>query len=234
MNSKLFPCLYIDIPLMDYEEALELQRAIADARKEKKLDEDIILFLEHPPVFTLGRNGGRENLIVSEDFLCQKGVKVVQIERGGNITYHGPGQLVVYPILNLNKAGLGIQDYVSGLEKAMADTAAHWGVNASGDPKNRGVWIGTQKLGSIGISISRGISIHGLALNVSTSLEPFTWINPCGFNNIQMTSIELQASGKVEMKDVRQIMKTNLEKFLGRKFKKLELSQIRRILEKSR
>ncbi len=137
---------------MDYEEALDLQRGIVAARKEKRLHDDIILFLEHPPVFTLGRNGGRENLVVSEEFLQQQGVNVVQIERGGNITYHGPGQLVAYPILDLTAARLGVRDFVDGLETVMVRTASQWGVQADGHPKNRGVWIGAQKLGSIGIT----------------------------------------------------------------------------------
>jgi lipoate-protein ligase B len=225
------PCLYIDIALIDYEEALDLQRSIVAAKKEKRIHEDIILFLEHPPVFTLGRNGGRENLVVSEDFLRRRGVNVVQIERGGNITYHGPGQLVAYPILDLNAARLGVRDYVDGLETVMIRTAGQWGAHAAGHPKNRGVWIGTHKLGSIGITLSKGICFHGLALNVNTSLEPFTWINPCGLHNIRMTSMKLQLSEEVPMKDVRRAMKGHMEKFLDRELVQTELSYIRELLK---
>lgn len=216
---------------MDYEEALDLQRGIVAARKEKRLHDDIILFLEHPPVFTLGRNGGRENLVVSEEFLQRQGINVVQIERGGDITYHGPGQLVAYPILDLTATRLGVRDFVDVLETVMVRTASHWGVPADGHPKNRGVWIGVQKLGSIGITLSKGISFHGLALNVNTDLEPFNWINPCGFHNIRMTSMKGQLSREVDMKDVRRVMKGHMEAFLKRELVQTELTSIRELLK---
>ena len=225
------PCLYVDIPLMDYKEALDLQRGIVAAKKEKRFHDDIILFLEHPPVFTLGRNGGRENLVVSEEFLQQQGVNVVQIERGGNITYHGPGQLVAYPILDLTAARLGVRDFVDGLETVMKRTVSQLGVQADGHPKNRGVWIGVQKLGSIGITLSKGISFHGLALNVNTDLEPFNWINPCGFHNIRMTSMKGQLSREIDMKDVRRAMKGHMETFLKRELVQTELTSIREFLK---
>ena len=214
---------------MDYEEALDLQRGIVAAKKEKRLHDDIILFLEHPPVFTLGRNGGRENLVVSEEFLQRRGVNVVQIKRGGNITYHGPGQLVAYPILDLTAARLGVRDFVDGLETVMVSTASQWGVQADGHPKNRGVWIGVQKLGSIGITVSKGISFHGLSLNVNTDLEPFNWINPCGFNNIRMTSMKEQLLREVDMKIVRRVMKGHMERFLERELVQTELTSIREL-----
>ena len=216
---------------MDYEEALDLQRGIVAAKKEKRFHDDIILFLEHPPVFTIGRNGGRENLVVSEDFLQRQGVNVVQIERGGNITYHGPGQLVAYPILDLTAARLGVRDFVDGLEMVMVRTASQWGVQADGHPKNRGVWMGDQKLGSIGITLSKGISFHGLALNVNTNLEPFNWINPCGFHNIRMTSMQEQLSREIDMKDVRRAMKGHMEAFLKRELVQTELTSIRELLK---
>lgn len=226
-----YPCLCVDIPLMDYAEALDLQRGIVAARKAQRFTDDIILFLEHPPVFTLGRNGGRENLAVSTEFLQQQGVSVVQIERGGNITYHGPGQLVAYPILDLTTARLGVRDFVDGLENVMLRTAQQWGVAAAGHPKNRGVWIGRQKLGSIGIAVSKGITFHGLALNVNTDLEPFNWINPCGFHNIQITSIQAQLTREVDMQAVRRAMQSHWETFLKRELVQTELTSIREIIK---
>ena len=203
-------CLCIDLPLTDYREALGLQREITAARKENRLDADVILSLEHPPVFTLGRNGGRENLVVSEDFLHRMKVDMVQIERGGNITYHGPGQLVVYPILNLNAARLGIRDYVGRLELAMIRTAADWGVEAAGHPKNRGVWVDGRKLGSIGVSVTHGTCFHGLAMNIGTDLAPFDWINPCGLHGIRMTSLEKELKREIPMDRVRHALKHHL------------------------
>ncbi len=231
MSLKTTLCLFADLPLTDYEEALELQRWIVTARKEKRFNEDIILIVEHPPVFTLGRNGGRENLVVSESFLSQKGIRVVQIERGGNITYHGPGQLVAYPVLDLKASRLGVEDYVSGLEDIMIRTVKDWGIKASGNPENRGAWVGNNKLGSIGVSISRGISFHGLGLNVNTSLEPFTWINPCGFNNIRMTSMKTELSQEISMEEVRDAMKNHMASFLGRKLVQTDLTGLRKFIQ---
>jgi len=203
-------CLYMDLPLTDYRKVLGLQREITSARKENRLDTDVVLALEHPSVFTLGRNGGRENMVVPEDFLRRMNIDVVQIERGGNITYHGPGQLVVYPILNLKAARMGIRDYVGCLEAAMVRTAAEWGVNATGHPKNRGVWVDNRKLGSIGVSVTHGICFHGLAMNVSTDLAPFDWINPCGLHGIRMTSLKRELGREVSMDAVRRVLKRHL------------------------
>ncbi|QTA78870.1 Lipoyl synthase (lipoate synthase) [Desulfonema limicola] len=230
MNFKDSPCFCLDLPVTDYEQALDLQRDIVEARKENRFNYDLVILLEHPPVFTLGRNGGLENLIVSQDFLDKQGIRLVQIERGGNITYHGPGQLVVYPVLDINAAHLGIRDYVSGLEDVMIKTAAQWGIKAAGDTKNRGVWIGTDKLGSIGVSITRGISFHGLALNVNIDLEPFSWINPCGLHNIGITSMKKELGKEIPIKQVREVMKQHISDFLKQKLVKADLNQIKESL----
>ena len=219
-------CLYLDLPLTGYPEALRLQREITASMIDHRLEDDVILSLEHPPVFTLGRNGGRENLVVAEDFLRRMNISVVQIERGGNITYHGPGQLVAYPILNLSAAGIGIRDYVGRLEEAMVRTAADWGVEAAGHPKNRGVWVGERKLGSIGVSVTRGICFHGLALNVNTDLAPFDWIHPCGFQNIRMTSLGTELGREVPMASVRKALKRHLAAVLNKTFTDADLMML--------
>lgn len=224
-------CLYLDLPLTNYAEAHLLQRMIVAAKVSSRLEEDIILCLEHPPVFTLGRNGGRENLVATEDFLRLKGIEVVQIERGGNITYHGPGQLVAYPILNLSCGGIGVRDYVGRLEEAMVRTAADWGVEAAGHPKNRGVWIGERKLGSIGVCVSRGISFHGLALNVNTDLTPFDWIHPCGFQNIRMTSLSAELGHLIPQDRVRQGLKRHLGDVLNKTFADADLSLLNAMMK---
>lgn len=220
-------CLYLDLPLTGYAEAHRLQREIVAARAGHRLAEDVVLCLEHPPVFTLGRNGGRENLVATEDFLRLRGIGVVQIERGGNITYHGPGQLVAYPILDLGAAGIGIRDYVGRLEEAMVRTAADWGVEAAGHPENRGVWVGDRKLGSIGVCVSRGICFHGLALNVNTDLTPFDWIHPCGFRNIRMTSLGVELGREVPPGGVREGLKRHLAAVLNKTFTDADLSLLR-------
>lgn len=186
-----------------YRAVLDLQHRLVEEFHRGTLEADTVLLLEHEPVFTLGHNGGRENLMVSEEVLKQKGIGVVETERGGNITYHGPGQIIAYPIIRMNAAGLDIPGYVEGLEEAMIRTAADWGVSAARSTLNHGVWVGKKKLGSVGIAIRRGISFHGIALNVNLSLEPFSWINPCGLSGISMTSLKEEGAENVDMAFVR-------------------------------
>jgi lipoyl(octanoyl) transferase len=206
---------WVDLPETAYHKALELQLAIVSAKTAGRLDADVILCLEHPRVFTLGRRGGRENLCVSDAFLTQKGVAVVATDRGGNITYHGPGQLVAYPIIHLSRGRLKVVEFVGGLEAAMIRTAAHWHIRAGTDPANRGVWLDGDKLGSIGITVRRGVSFHGLALNVNTDMEPFGWINPCGLNAVRMTSFERYLGHAVSMDEARQVMAREMGEVLG-------------------
>jgi len=194
MNSSI--CDVFDLNSIEYCEALEFQKKIVSAKIEKKIEQDIILLLEHPAVFTLGKNGGRKNLKVSEAFLESKEISIVQTKRGGNITFHGLGQLVVYPIFDIAKAEIGVTDFVNYLEEVMIQTTLDFGVETSRNAKNRGVWVGNSKIGSIGLSIKKGISFHGLALNISLDLEPFSWINPCGMDNVSMTSMEQELKKK--------------------------------------
>lgn len=207
--------LCIELPVTEYREAWQLQSNLVAARKDKIVNDNIVLLLEHPPVFTIGRRGGLNNLSVSADFLEKAGIPVVQVERGGNITFHGPGQLVVYPIIDLQVAKLGVVDYVEKLEEVMIRAAADWGIKADRNPINRGVWVGNNKLGSIGIAIRRGICFHGMAFNVNISLKPFGWINPCGLDNMGITSMEREISRKVSMNQVRENIKLHLKSVFG-------------------
>jgi len=202
--------LWIEAGRVEYGAALELQHHIVRPKVEKQRDEDVVLVLEHPPVYTLGRRGGRENIRVSGAFLAERGIRIFHAERGGNITYHGPGQLVIYPIMNLEARAMGVADYVAGLETVMVRIAARWGIVAAGNARNRGAWVEDRKLGSIGVTVRRGICFHGLALNVNPSLEPFTWIRPCGLKDVAMTSIETELGQPVKMADA---VKTAREAF---------------------
>ena len=186
----------MDLGLLDYQKALDLQQQYVKQKKNQTLKTDVVLMLEHPAVFTLGKRGGRENLVVSEAFLQEQGVPVVQTGRGGNITFHGPGQLVVYPIMDLDRAKIGVADFVHLLEEIMIKMAWDAGVTAHRSAANHGIWVEKQKLGSIGLSITRGISFHGLALNANLDLTPFTWMNPCGLSGVSMTSLENELQQK--------------------------------------
>ena len=206
---------WINLGKIDYDEAWKLQSAIVDARNNAILRENIILVLEHPAVFTLGRRGGAENLLVSETFLEQSGIAVTQVERGGNITYHGPGQAVVYPIVDLEAARISVVDFVNALEEIMLQTVADLGVNAERNAVNHGIWVGNQKLGSIGIALRKGVSFHGLALNVNLDLTPFSWIQPCGLKGIQMTSVKQELSRQVSMSDVQALIRKKFQSAFG-------------------
>jgi lipoyl(octanoyl) transferase len=144
---------------------------------------DEIWFLEHPPVFTLGMNASRAHLLAPGD------IPVVQIDRGGQVTYHGPGQLVVYPLLDLNRLGFGVRDFVSALERAVTDLAAEFGIEAECRRNAPGVYVGQAKLASVGVRVRRTGSYHGLAVNVAMDLEPFSRINPCGYAGLEMTQL---------------------------------------------
>jgi len=210
--------LSVDFERIDYRRAWQLQGNLIMARKERILQNDLVLFLEHPAVFTLGRRGGRECLLVSEEFLQNAGVQVIQVERGGNITFHGPGQLVVYPIVDLQTAGIKVVDFVGSLEEVMLRTAENWGIAADRNPVNRGIWVGPRKMGSIGIAVRRGISFHGLALNIHTDLTPFTWIQPCGLADVGMTTMQQQTTQKISMPQVRAVLRKQIETVFGIKF----------------
>jgi lipoate-protein ligase B len=228
-NQKTW--LSIDFDRIDYREAWELQGKLIMARKERILQNDIVLFLEHPPVFTLGRRGGRECMLVSEEFLEKAGVQVIQVERGGNITFHGPGQLVVYLIVDLQTARIKVVDFVSGLEEVMLRTAENWGIAAERNPANRGIWVGPHKMGSIGIAVRRGISFHGLALNVHTDLTPFSWIQPCGLQDVGMTTMQQETAHKFSMQKVRAVLKKQFETVFGIKLLNKERADLGPILE---
>jgi lipoate-protein ligase B len=202
---------FVDLGVIPYPDAWDLQLRLVTARSQGRMPADVLLVLEHPPVFTLGRRGGRENLLVSEAWLDQSGIAVVQIERGGNITYHGPGQLVVYPIVHLPSGGLGVVDLVDRLEEVMIRTCAGWGVPTGRNPLNRGAWVGMKKIGSIGIAVRRGVSFHGLALNVNLDLKPFGWIQPCGLEGVGVTSIQAEAGQSVDIADAKRALLAHIE-----------------------
>jgi len=215
--------------LTPYKYAHELQVALVQARREI-LDKDIFICLEHPPVFTLGRRGGLGSLKVPEDFLKSQGIDIVHVERGGDITYHGPGQIVLYPILDLRFSGLSIVDYVTALEEVMIRTAADWSISAERNPLNRGVWVGRRKLGSVGIAVRRSVTFHGLALNANTVLEHFGWIDPCGLQGISVASMAQLHGKPIDMHEVRRSLLGHVEEVFGAALVQIGLEEVRKML----
>jgi len=224
--------LCIELPATEYREAWSLQSDLVAARKDKSIDTDVVLLLEPPPVFTIGNNGGLNNLTVSKKSLEKAGIPLIRVERGGDITFHGPGQLVMYPIIDLRTARLSVPDHIEKLEEIMIRTAQDWGIRAKKNSENRGIWVGKNKLGSVGIAIRRGISFHGMALNVNLSLGPFVWINPCGLQEIMMTSMEQELSHRVAMNQVREAVKRHLEAVFGVELVMTSLSKLQYLQEK--
>lgn len=215
-----------NLGLMEYQVAYDLQTRLVDERRTLESGNDIFLIVEHPSVYTLGRRGGREFLMVSEEFLAEKEIAIVPIERGGVITYHGPGQLVIYPIVHLKQAKMSVAEYVSKLEELMIRLAADVGVIAGRDERNHGVWVGNNKMGSIGIAIRHGVSFHGLALNVNLSLDPFGWINPCGLTGVQMTSLSVAAGEEITMERVLKNLIKHLEDVFPYAFTEISRDQL--------
>lgn len=167
--------------LVEYEPTWHAMQRFTEERDANTLDE--IWFLEHPPVFTLGLNGRREHVLAPGD------IPVVHVDRGGQVTYHGPGQLVVYPLIDLRRSALGVRELVVRLENSVVELCARYGVEAVGRRDAPGVYVQGRKLASIGLRVRRGCSYHGLALNVMNDLEPFTRINPCGFEGLQTVKL---------------------------------------------
>lgn len=170
-----------NLGLQEYEPLWHAMQRFTDTRGPETTDE--IWFTEHPPVFTLGLNANPDHLLATGD------IPVVQIDRGGQVTYHGPGMLMIYPLIDLKRAGLGVRDLVTALERSVVDLAAGYGIDAAAHPEAPGVYVRNTKFASVGLRIRRGASYHGMALNVAVDLEPFLRINPCGYAGLEMTDL---------------------------------------------
>ena len=212
---------------VDFEESFKIQKQIQNEIIDIKLNNrknnlnlstpNYLLFMEHNHVYTLGNSGDDKNLLFNEKELDKKGIKFIKTNRGGDITYHGPGQLVCYPIFDLENFYTDIHRYLRDLEKIIVGTLDHFGIVAFGNPNQTGVWLdigskNERKICAMGIKVSRWVTMHGLALNVNTDLSYFEGIIPCGINNKGVTSINNELSQKVDLKKVREIMIKNFEK----------------------
>ena len=224
----------MELPVTDYMQALRLQQNLVSARASRELNRDIVLILQHFPVFTLGSQGGAQHLHVSEKFLNARGISLVKTNRGGSITYHGPGQLVAYPIVDLALNGWQVADFVHALETVMISTACQWGLPARRDALGRGVWVQDKKIGSVGLRVRRKVSFHGLALNVDPDLEPFGWIAPCGLSGVQMTSIARQTRGPVSMNAVIRTAKAHFSSVFGVRMEQIRASFLNKYLKETR
>ncbi|MCB2225355.1 MAG: lipoyl(octanoyl) transferase LipB [Desulfarculaceae bacterium] len=185
------PIHRLDWGLTPYLEALERMRARHQERAAGKVP-DALICVEHPPVFTLGRHAELGHVLMPPEKLAEMGFGLHEVERGGQVTYHGPGQAVVYMVISLRERGLGARNLVEAITRAVCNTAAEFGVEAAGDPERPGAWVQGRKLAAIGLAIQKGVTLHGLAMNVSTDLSHFNHIRPCGLD-APVTSLEREA-----------------------------------------
>lgn len=220
---------YIDLGLKDYKETWDYQEnlfeKVVEAKKENKETPGIeipgyLILCEHPHVYTLGKSGDANNLLIMPEFLKSIQATYYKINRGGDITYHGPGQLVGYPIIDLESFKLGVKDYVHLLEEIIIKTLSNYGIEATRFEGATGVWLETgtpraRKICAIGVRISRYVSMHGYALNVNTDLKYFSYINPCGFQDKGVTSMQKELGKELDMKEVKAEFNHQFEKALG-------------------
>ena len=190
--------LVVHCGLVSYEEARELQRQL-EARRQRGEVPDVLLLLEHPPVYTRGRRSQPQELPMGAEWYEAQGIEVRDTDRGGLVTYHGPGQLVAYPIVHLGAYGDDVLMYVRGLERTMIESLAEHGVSARTIEGLTGVWVGQRKIGSIGLHVSRGVTTHGLAVNVNNDLQPFEWVVPCGIEGVAMTSLSRELGAEQDL-----------------------------------
>jgi lipoyl(octanoyl) transferase len=227
-------CLIVDLGLLGYAEAYALQKRVVAARKDGAI-EDVLLLCEHPHVITLGRSGKRENLLVSEHVLRQKGVEFHATDRGGDITYHGPGQIVGYPILNLGALRRDVVWYVRMLEEVMIRATAEFGITAERVAGKTGIWVRAgnteEKLAAIGVHISRWVTSHGLAYNVLTDLRYFDLIVPCGIAHRKATSLEKLLGHSLDSKEVQGRLAKHFGEVFGREMKEAAREELLEKLE---
>lgn len=215
---------YEDTGLIDYQKCWNYQEELleqiqADKKAHKgSTSTNHFLLVEHPHVYTLGKSGDEHNLLIQDDFLKKIGATFCKIDRGGDITYHGPGQLVGYPIIDLEYYQIGIRQYIEKMEDAIIATVAHYGITGGRKEGATGVWLDanipakSRKICAIGVRVSRFVTMHGFALNVNTDLRYFNYINPCGFTSYGATSIERELSRKVDMQEVKEQIRENFNK----------------------
>ena len=191
----------LNLGLMDYGKAWDLQHDLWSRRVQGELP-DLLLLLEHPHVITLGRRGNRSHLIVSPEVLEAMKIPIFHVERGGDITYHGPGQMMVYPILDLKDYGYRLIRYIDQLEEVILHVLKDFGIDGRRDPSNRGVWVNSDKIASIGVAIKRWVSFHGFSLNYETDLKYFDLINPCGLEGKKVTSMAKILGKKISREEL--------------------------------
>ena len=216
-------CDLRNLHLVTYENGMRLQQKFVELRQAEQVDDQLLL-LEHPPVITLGRGGDARNLLAQPTILQSQRVRFYETTRGGDITYHGPGQLVGYPILHLGEGRRDVRKYVTALEEVLIRTVAEYGITAARVDGRRGIWVGNEKIAAVGVRIARWVTSHGFALNVNTNLDHFRLITPCGIQGSGVTSISRLIGREVPLDDVRAIVAAKFAEIFEREMRPREES----------
>lgn len=211
-------CRAYNLGLVEYQKALELQNRLVAERIAGEIP-DTILFLQHPPVITIGRTGSEENILVPKDLLTAEGISVYHTDRGGDVTVHCPGQMVVYLILDLKPRETGLHQFVRSLEEIAIQTLQSYSITSQRDSRYPGVWAGQEKICALGVRVSRWVTKHGLALNVNNGLKYFSYINPCGIRDRKVTSISRILHSPVPMEEVASIVLEQCSRVFGTEIK---------------
>ena len=215
----------LDLGLVDYKKAWDLQHDLWSRRVKGEVP-DLLLFLEHPHVITLGRRGNRSHLIASPEVLEEMAIPIYHVERGGDVTYHGPGQLVVYPILDLKEYGYRLIRYIDQLEEVILRTLKDFGMEGKRDSLNRGVWVEGEKIASVGVTIKRWVSFHGLALNYETDLKYFDLIHPCGLEGKKMTSMKKVLGKKISRESLSERISFHFKGIFEKEWQEKDLKDL--------
>jgi len=208
----------------NYHEVHRLQKRLQAQRRDGGGD-DSLLITEHRPVITLGRSHTEPSLRVAPGVVTNYGMEIVQTERGGDITYHGPGQLVAYGIIDLKGWQCAVLDYVNGLEEAAIGVLADWGIRGERNDRGRGVWVGDRKIASVGLNVRRWVTMHGIALNADPDLSHFDLINPCGMPDVEATSISNEIGKQIPMPDVIESFLFHFARIFDCRMEKIDLSE---------
>jgi lipoate-protein ligase B len=221
MSGEKKKCLIWEIERISYEDAFELQRRLVTARLKNQI-EDTFILLEHDPVFTANREETFQNILAPSETLAQEGIEVCRTDRGGDVTYHGPGQIVGYSIMDLKEQGRDLHQYIRNMEQVLIDTLAEYGINAGRDPKHPGVWVKNEKIAAIGIAVKNGwITMHGFALNADPNMNHFRMIVPCGITDKGVTSMAALLGKPVERSELHEHLIYNYGKIFKRTPEKL-------------
>ena len=206
--------MILDLGRIEYEECYRVQKDLVRKRRLGEIG-DSLIFAEHNEVFTIGRTGEMDNVLVPNDMLLSSGLNVLRVDRGGDITFHGPGQLVIYPIINLKDAGKDLHSHLRSLEESAIRFLNDYSIHGERIEKKTGVWVSGKKVASVGVGASNWVTFHGLSVNINCDLTFFSMINPCGIKDVEMTSLERIKGCRIRMEEAKKSILTHLKEIFG-------------------